>query len=307
MSITTTNPKSIAIPGKIWLVFTGVFAAIAIGCSGTDTATDAVSQVAGETSDQQTQEPEKKNSGKIESGKTDMPQGDKAATSKSAASNPDQDTAEELNFGEVENLLAKDSLDGWEELSFGGEGDCEVKDGVLRMGAGDPMTGIAIDHDDLPKTDYEISLDARKIDGTDFFCCLTFPVAESHCSLIVGGWGGTLVGLSCINDADASTNGTRSIRKFETGQWYSIRVRVQPEKISTWIDDKQVIDQSIVGKKISLRNDVDLSKPLGLSSFQTIAEIKNVQLKRILTVDTKASNDDKSDAKQSDSKESATK
>ena len=304
MSITTTNPKPIAISGKIWLVFMGALAAIAIGCNGVDTPNaDANSQVAGATPDQQTQQSD---SGKSESGKTDGPQEDKPAANKSAASNP-QDPSEELDFGDVESLLAKDSLDGWEELSFGGEGDCEVKDGVLRMGAGDPMTGIAIDHDDLPKTNYEISLDARKIDGTDFFCCLTFPVAESHCSLIVGGWGGTLVGLSCIDDADASTNGTRSVRKFETGQWYSIRVRVQPEKISTWIDDKQVIDQSIVGKKISLRDDVDLSKPLGLSSFQTIAEIKNVQLKRILTVDTKAANDEKSDAKQSDSKESAPK
>ncbi|MFK7767407.1 MAG: DUF1080 domain-containing protein [Mariniblastus sp.] len=187
-----------------------------------------------------------------------------------------------LKFGEPVNLLAKDSLDGWETLNFGGEGDCDVDEGVLTMEAGDPLTGLSSTLEDLPKTNYEISLEARKMDGTDFFCGLTFPVADSHCSLIVGGWGGTLVGLSCIDDADASRNETKLIRKFESEQWYKIRVRVQPESISVWIDDEQVIDQNIVGKKIGLRNEVDLTTPLGLCAFQTISEIKNVHLRRIV-------------------------
>ena len=178
------------------------------------------------------------------------------------------------------NLLDSDSLDGWELLNFGGEGDVEVVKGVLMLGSGDPFTGVSSTRDDLPKTNYEISLSARKTQGIDFFCGLTFPVAESHCTLVVGGWGGGLVGLSCIDDLDASHNDTQSIMKFETNRWYKIRVRVEPKRISTWIDGKQVINQDIAGKKISLRGDVTLCRPLGLCSFQTDAELKDIHIRR---------------------------
>ncbi|MBN2588491.1 MAG: hypothetical protein JXA96_01410 [Sedimentisphaerales bacterium] len=46
---------------------------------------------------------------------------------------------------------------------------------------------------------YEITLEAMRVEGSDFFCGLTFPVDENPCTLIPGGWGGTLCGLSCIN------------------------------------------------------------------------------------------------------------
>ena len=226
-------------------------------------------------------------------------------TQKAKVAKADTDTnqenvpSDETIFGELEDLFAKNTLDGWEVPNFGGEGDCDVNDGVLTLGSGNPITGVSSQRDDLPKTNYEISLDARKIDGTDFFCGLTFPVAESHCTLIVGGWGGTLVGLSCIDDQDASGNDTKLIRKFEQEQWYKIRVRVQPENISVWIDEKQVIDKNIVGKKISLRNDIDLCKPLAICAFQTIAEFKHVQLRKIV--------DPKTETAESGAKEPANK
>lgn len=204
----------------------------------------------------------------------------KPAESKAASQTPKSAPEEPQWIGKPITLLENDSLDGWETLNFGGEGDCEVKSGILLLEAGDPFTGVSSTLKNLPETNYEISLTARKTQGIDFFCGLTFPVAKSHCSLIVGGWGGGLVGLSCIDDLDASSNDTQSIMKFNQDQWYKIRVRVQPERISAWIDDKQVVNQDIVGKKISLRGDFTLSRPLGVCSFQTDAEIKNIQLRR---------------------------
>jgi hypothetical protein len=46
---------------------------------------------------------------------------------------------------------------------------------------------------------YEIKLEAKKVTGNDFFCGMTFPVGDSFCSFIVGGWGGPVVGLSSID------------------------------------------------------------------------------------------------------------
>ncbi len=103
------------------------------------------------------------------------------------------------------------SLDGWKKTNFGGEGDVEVIDGQIILSMGYPMTGVTLAGGNLPTRNYEISLEAKRIEGTDFFCGLTFPVNDSHCSLIAGGWGGTLVGLSCIRwlrrirQCDAST------------------------------------------------------------------------------------------------------
>ena len=177
------------------------------------------------------------------------------------------------------------SFDGWEAIEFGGEGDITIGDGMLTLEAGDPFTGFSSEKTDLPKTNYEISLQARKTEGVDFFCGLTFPVAESHCTLIVGGWAGATVGLSCIDEKDASRNETTKIMGFKKDQWYKIKVRVQPERIKTWIDGKIVIDTNIKGKKISLRGDTTLCSPLGLCTFMTQADFKDIKVRKLTTVD----------------------
>ena len=197
---------------------------------------------------------------------------------------PEKKQADPKGTSKPQSLFDGKSLDGWETIEFGGQGDCEIKDNRIELQAGDPFTGISSTRDDLPKTNYEISLEARKTDGIDFFCGLTFPVADSHCTLIVGGWGGSTVGLSCIDDQDASRNDTCSYLKFEKEQWYKIKVRVQPETIQVWIDDEKVVDKNIKGKKISLRGDTTLCKPLGLCSFMTVAEYKNIQLQKFAPV-----------------------
>ena len=76
----------------------------------------------------------------------------------------------------------------------------------------------------LPKTNFEISLDAKRVQGHDFFCGLTFPVGDSFASLIVGGWGGAVCGISSIDGNDASSNDTTTRRKFDNDKWYHIRL-----------------------------------------------------------------------------------
>lgn len=150
---------------------------------------------------------------------------------------------------------------------------------IVEMGS--PMSGMNVVLDDLPTINYEISLEAKRVDGIDFFCGLTFPVADSHCSLIVGGWAGSLVGLSCIDEKDASDNETKSLLTFEDNRWYKVRVLVRSDKIQCWIDDQTVVDLKTTGRKISLRNETLPSRPLGLSTFQTTAAFRNIVLKKL--------------------------
>ena len=103
-------------------------------------------------------------------------------------------------------LLDADHTDNWASTPFGGEGEIGAEDGQLVFEMGTPMTGMHWIGDELPTTNYELEVTAARLMGTDFFCGLTFPVADSHATLILGGWGGSLTGLSCIDGNDASAN-----------------------------------------------------------------------------------------------------
>ena len=178
------------------------------------------------------------------------------------------------------DLFDGKTLKQWKSTNFGGEGDVMVKDKQIIMEFGSPLTGITwkADPKKLPKVNYEITLDAKRVDGSDFFCGLTFPVKDAPCSLILGGWGGGTTGLSSINGADASENETTDYRMFKNGQWYKIRLRVLDDEIKAWIDGKEIVCVNTKDKQLGIRIEVELSKPLGIASFQTTAAIRNFKL-----------------------------
>jgi len=179
-----------------------------------------------------------------------------------------------------QSLFDGKTLEGWKVTQFGGEGEVHISDGRLILEMGSSLTGVTY-KGEVPKTNYEISLEAMQVEGIDFFCCLTFPVADSHCSLVVAGWSGSIVGLSSIDGKDASENETTDHLDFKNGQWYRVRVRVTPEKIESWIDDKKIVDVTTVGKKITTRPEVDLSKPLGIASWETKAALRQIQIRKL--------------------------
>ena len=170
------------------------------------------------------------------------------------------------------------SLGPWKSTEFGGEGKVTVSNGQINIQAGANLSGITWSGAALPKTNYEISLEAKKTDGSDFFCGLTFPVGNSFCSLIVGGWGGGIVGLSSIDGHDASENETTQVMNFPENRWYRIRVKVTPTKIEAWLDDKNLADVVTKGHQIDIRSEVELSKPLGIATWMTGAAFRDIKL-----------------------------
>ena len=168
------------------------------------------------------------------------------------------------------------TLGRWRSTRFGGEGEVGVDEGVLRIGMGADLSGVTWDGE-FPRHEYEIALEAQRADGNDFFCGLTFPVGDDPCSFIVGGWGGGVVGLSSIDGQDAAHNDTTSYREFKTGRWYAIRVRVEKERITCWIDDKQVVDQPLAGHVLSIREEVAPSRPLGIATYATTALVRGIR------------------------------
>ena len=156
-----------------------------------------------------------------------------------------------------------------------------VEKGAIVLGAGGPMTGVNWTGR-FPRTNYEVRFEAARMEGGDFFASLTFPVGDSFCTWVTGGWGGDIVGLSSIDGWDASDNETRSYFTFEKGRWYAMRLAVTPDRISAWIDDQQVINVMITGRKIGLRiGDIKFSAPFGFASYNTKGAIRKVEYRAL--------------------------
>jgi hypothetical protein len=79
---------------------------------------------------------------------------------------------------------------------------------------------------------------------------------------------------------DASENETTTLRKFEKERWYRICLIVKPDTIKAFIDDEKVVDFAINGKELSIRPEVQLSKPFGIASWNTTAALRNIRVVR---------------------------
>ena len=185
------------------------------------------------------------------------------------------------------SLFNGKDLTGWNVTKFGGEGEVEVKDGAIVMEMGNDMTGITLAKDPPAKTNYEVRLKAQRVEGTDFFCGLTFPVKDKPCSLILGGWGGGVCGLSSINGLDASENATTTYHEFKNGQWHDVRLRVSDNKIEAWLGDEQIVDQDIRDRQLGVRVEVELSKPFGIATWQTTGAVKDVRIRKLTDAEVK--------------------
>ena len=197
---------------------------------------------------------------------------------------PEREQAAEKPAGpQWESLFDGKSLGKWEVTDYLETKGVEIRDGAIIMRHGEPLGGIRwTGKDDLPRMDYEIELEGRRIEGEDFFCALTFPHRDKHATFVVGGWGGTLTGISSVNHYDASENTTTKVSDFKNGQWYKIRLRVTGERIEAWIDDEPYVNLSTKDKIIDMRfGEIEQSVPLGVSVFMTIAEVRNIRLKRL--------------------------
>ncbi len=183
--------------------------------------------------------------------------------------------------GDGQSLFDGATLGSWQPTKFARGGGVSIQDGQIVLEVGGALSGITWAGPALPTAGYELTLDAMRIDGSDFFAGITFPVGDEFCSLILGGWGGQTVGLSSLNGRDASENDTSQSIEFTSGRWYAVRLRVTTAKIEAWLDGRQIITQPLAGVSLSTRIEVEPSKPLGIASYRTKAALKNLRLKRI--------------------------
>lgn len=180
-------------------------------------------------------------------------------------------------------LLEGDAIKLWQPAGIPDEAPMSVNAGVLTLPAGQPMTGAKWTGwtEQLPGTDYGIEYEAMRVEGEDIFGMVTFPVGshQSHATFVLGGWGGTVTGISSIDFKDANENQTRAEQRFENGRWYKVRIEVRPEDLRAWVEGRLVVNATIKGKKVGLRPGfIDHCLPFGFASYGTTGKIRAVVL-----------------------------
>lgn len=179
------------------------------------------------------------------------------------------------------DLLTEKVVDGWQPSAFGISGNEEIAAHRIALSMGNPFTGVTWHGDPIPNVDYEIEVTARKTMGVDFFCGLTFPVGDDFCTLILGGWGGSITGLSSVDGIDASENFTRSYQRYDIGTDYTIRLRVQGDSVRVWLQDKLLIQVEREGRLFSVRPEVEPSLPLGVACYNTATMVSSFRIREL--------------------------
>lgn len=241
--------------------------------------------------------------------------GSARATAQSLSGSPSSDTSQNDDAALGKKTIQNDKetkpatpwvslTDHWVASEFGGEGDVTIKDGLIKMEYGDPLTGVhwtgpfveekktaevapkqpktpalSDQSKPLPRDNYEVRWESRRDKGYDFMCAFTFPVADKHASLVMGGWGGGITGISSIDGNDASDNETTMFKAFENDQWYKARVRVETKQITVWIDGTLMFEQPREDHEFDIRFEMDPCTPLGIANFECDSSFRNIQIR----------------------------
>ncbi len=186
--------------------------------------------------------------------------------------------------GQTATLFNGRDLTGWQALRgdyYDSAGPIAARDGGIVLGAGQDLTGVRWTGSVL-RDNYAISLRAKRVEGSDFFCGLTFPVGKQCVTLILGGWGGSIVGLSNVDDRAAVDNQTTSSVQFEQNRWYDVEVRVAAGRIRVWLDDDEpVIDLACQGHHFEVWPEQEQARPLGVTTYATTGAIDGFLVHRL--------------------------
>ena len=180
-------------------------------------------------------------------------------------------------------MMDGNSLEGWEKVRNVGEAQPYIYNGVLTlpMSVFSSMTGLCMENEYLfPVVNYAIYYEARRIEGNDIFGGLSFPYKNSYATLVVGGWGGSICGLSCIDGECAFENETATVIFFEDNVWYPIYLRVTNDSIRAEINDITVVDIATAGRRIHLRGGT-IAPSLTFFTYMSGGQFRNMRMKRL--------------------------
>lgn len=179
------------------------------------------------------------------------------------------------------SLFNGKTLAGWQAVSsFPGQGPpgpVQVRNGLIILGPGKSYTGIAR-VGEFPETNYQVTIEAKRVAGYGDFCSVTFPAGKSRCTLLVGA-ATHMVRLKRV-DGDY-LDGSSLPGGFSEGQWYRVTLRVTPSLVEAWINDHRAISLQTVGHQLTATPSYDNVEPFGINSWETTTAIRRIELRRL--------------------------
>ena len=168
-------------------------------------------------------------------------------------------------------------LSSWELGVYGESDEYEVlEDGVVIPQTA-ALAGMTF-RGALPTVPYRLSVEATRLYGADFFLGVTFPVSDDHLTLVLGGWGGMVSGLSSLDGLDASRNATKTLRHFPNGKRHEVEIEVTETDGRVRVDGEPFLSTSLEGREVGLRVDVEPSHPLGIATYATSTHLHRVRV-----------------------------
>lgn len=167
-------------------------------------------------------------------------------------------------------------LSSWELGVYGESDEYEVREDGVVIPQTAALAGMTF-RGDLPRVPYRLSVEATRLYGADFFLGVTFPVSNGHLTLVLGGWGGMVSGLSSLDGLDASRNATRTLRHFPDGDRHEVEIEVTGTDVRVLVDGEAFLATSLVDREVGLRVDVEPSHPLGVATYATSTQLHRVR------------------------------
>ena len=175
------------------------------------------------------------------------------------------------------------TLTGWKPLTktkYEEGGPVTVTNNVISMATGFPYSAVQWTNGFL-KTNYRLELRAKRTEGNDIFCGILFPVGTNFCSMVLGGWGNCVVGLSCVDYFLAAENETAIGMAFKNDKWYNVKLQVTDMRVQTWVDGEELINLELMGHHISPYPGLEMFAPLGIFTFESGTAIKDIYVGRV--------------------------
>ncbi|MEI6603982.1 MAG: family 16 glycoside hydrolase [Verrucomicrobiota bacterium] len=117
--------------------------------------------------------------------------------------------------------------------------------------------------------DYELTLEARKIEGSEGFIVM-FRAADTGQFYWVnfGGWGNSKHGLQ----KNGGASGKHAEGIIEKGRWYKVRIRCEGARIQAFLDDHRVLDDTDTDGPI-------LKGAVGLNGWNSKVQFRKIKVK----------------------------
>ncbi|MBI9016357.1 MAG: DUF1080 domain-containing protein [Phycisphaerae bacterium] len=136
-------------------------------------------------------------------------------------------------------------------------------------------TDVHLKFGDTLWNDFELTLEAKKIEGSEGFLILfRAPDSENFYWFNIGGWGNTQHAIQKEVNGNRSTITSHITGSINTDQWYNIRILCEGNNFKAYLDDVKIFDYTDIDNPIS-------AGAVGVGTWSTKARFRNIQVKNL--------------------------